>query len=64
MLDRLMNIDRRIIFLFIFFGVAAAMIWPIQIPIKPTRDVRAIYNDIEAIADLEDPVILLSFDYG
>ncbi len=64
MLDRLMNIDRRIVFLFIFFGVAAAMIWPIQIPIKPTRDVKAIYDDIEAIAQREDPVILLSFDYG
>lgn len=64
MIERLMQIDRRIIFAFVFLGVAIPMLAGFDLPIKPTRTVRAIYDQIEKIALKEDAVVLLSFSYG
>ena len=63
MIDRLMNIDRRIIFIFVFLGVAVPLLVSSKLPIKPTPTVRAVYDEIERVAGQDKPV-LLSFAYG
>ena len=63
MIDRLMNIDRRIIFIFVFLGVAGPLLVQFNFPIKPTSNVRAVYDQIEEVAAKEGTV-LLSFSYG
>jgi len=63
--ERLINIDRRIIFIFVFLGVAIPLLVDIHLPIKPTPTVRSVYDEIERIS-VEDPdrPVLLSFSYG
>jgi hypothetical protein len=64
MIDRLLNIDRRIVFLVIFIAVAGSMLVDIPMPIKPSPNVKNIYDYIEKLKDRPDAKILLSFDYG
>ena len=49
MIQRLMNIDRRIIFIFVFIGVAAPLLVNVYLPITPTRDVIAVYEQLEKV---------------
>ena len=63
MIQRLMNIDRRIIFVFVFIGVAAPLLANVFLPIKPTDNVIAVYEQLEKVA-AEDGIVLLSFSYG
>ncbi|MDA0335666.1 MAG: hypothetical protein O2782_10910 [bacterium] len=64
-MDRLLNIDRRIIFIFVLLGVAIPLLIDIHLPIKPTPTVRAVYDEIERVS-IEDPdrPVLVSFSYG
>ena len=64
MIHALLNLDRRVIFLFVFLGVAIPMLVPFRFPIKATPNVRAVYNTIEQIADRGGGTVLISFDYG
>ena len=64
MIDRLLGIDRRIIFAAVFLGVAIPLLTDVQFPVKPSKQVRAVYDEIERVAGKEDPLVLLSFAYG
>ena len=64
MKEFLLNLDRRVIFLFVFLGVALPMLIPFHLPIKPTRNVRAVYDTIEAVAQRGAGTVLMSLDYG
>lgn len=64
MIDRLLNIDRRIVFLFIFVGVASAMLFRLPLPITPRPDVVSVYEGIDAVKGRPGGTVLLSFDYG
>ena len=64
MMDKLLNIDRRIVFLVLFLGVAAAMIADVRLPIKPTPNVRNVYNYVQSLKGKANATVLLSFDYG
>jgi len=64
MIERLMNLDRRIIFLFVFAGVAVPLLMDFSFPIKPTDNVRAVYQQIEHVAAQKDGKVLISFSYG
>ena len=64
MIERLMNLDRRIIFLFVFVGVTVPLLMQFSFPIKATRDVRAVYEQIERVAAQKNGKVLLSFSYG
>ncbi|HOM56568.1 MAG TPA: hypothetical protein PLG27_02315, partial [Candidatus Latescibacteria bacterium] len=61
MIQKLLNIDRRWVFLFIFVGVAAAMLFPLPLPIRPSSDVKNVYNTIESIKGKPNATVLLSF---
>lgn len=57
------NLDRRIIFLFVFLGVAIPLLLPFSLPVKITPPVEAVYRQIERVA-AEKGTVLLAFDYG
>ncbi len=61
-LDALFNIDRRIVFIFVFLALLIPMIVPYAMPCKPTRDVIDMYNAIQQAADNDRPVFL-SFEF-
>ena len=56
MIQWLMNIDRRIIFVFVFLGVALPLLANVFLPIRPTRDVIAVYDQLEKVAQDEGVV--------
>ena len=60
----LLNIDRRIIFVFVFVGVAIPLMLDFSFPIKPTEPVKRVFGEFERVAGEEDPVVLVSFSYG
>ncbi|MSR81603.1 MAG: hypothetical protein EXS58_01570 [Candidatus Latescibacteria bacterium] len=57
------NLDRRIIFLCVFLGVAIPLLLPFSLPVNITPPVEAVYHQVERIA-AEKGTVLLSFDYG
>ena len=63
MMERLMNIDRRVIFIFVFLGVAVPLLIDFHFPIKPTAIVRSVYDEVEKVAEKKG-VMLMCFSYG
>ena len=64
LIDKLYVLDRRIIFVFVFFGVLIPFLFEMPLPIKPTKNVRNIYDTIEEIgAKPEGGTVLMSFDF-
>jgi hypothetical protein len=61
-LDRLSNIDRRIVYLLIAAGTIIPILMPIGFPVSTTAPVENLFNKIESLTP--DDVVLLSFDYG
>lgn len=55
------EVDRRIIFLFIFIAVAAPILFPVTFEEKATPIVKAVFDRIEELP--EGSTILLSFDF-
>ena len=63
MTERLMNLDRRIIFVFVFLGVLIPLLIQFNFPIKATPNVQAVYREVERVA-AEKGTMLIAFDYG
>jgi hypothetical protein len=61
-LERLGQIDRRIIYLLIAAGTLLPILLPIGFPVSTTRPVERLFEKIETLGPEE--VVLLSFDYG
>ena len=59
----LLNIDRRIIFVFVALGVIIPALTSFNLPINPTPNVQSIYDTIEEVG-AKNGSILISFDYG
>lgn len=59
---RLMDLDRRWIFLLVAIGTLVPLIVPIGLAVRPTAPVQAIFDRIEELPP--GSVIMLSFDYG
>jgi len=62
-LELLFNIDRRIIFVFIFLAVLIPFMVEFDLPIKPSKNVKNVYNKIESIAANGGGTVLVSFDF-
>ncbi|MBD3160512.1 MAG: hypothetical protein GF346_00200 [Candidatus Eisenbacteria bacterium] len=58
---RLMNIDRRVIFLIIALSVALPILLPLNLPIGASREADAYYEAMEALRPGE--TMIFSFDY-
>lgn len=61
-LERLVNVDRRIVYLLIAIGTILPLLIPIGLPVTITRPVSNLFDKIESLGP--DDVVLLSFDYG
>jgi hypothetical protein len=62
MVDRIRNIDRRIIFLVVALSIVIPLLVPIGFPIKVSPSVKSLYDAIESLPP--DSKVLVSFDYG
>ena len=63
-IDKLSNIDRRIIFILIALSVLIPLLLDFHMPIHPNSNVRRVYDTVEEVAKKADGTILLSYDYG
>lgn len=61
LLERLSNLDRRIIFLAVAIAVILPMFLPLGLPIEVTAPVKQLYDVIETLP--ERSVVLISIDY-
>lgn len=61
-LASLFNVDRRIVFVFVFLALLIPLLVPYAMPCKPARDVLDMYNAIEAACKAGKP-IFLSFEF-
>jgi len=59
--DRMLKIDRRIIFLVIGLCTLLPLLYPVGLPIKISPEVQRVYDHIESLP--EGSVFLLSFDF-
>ena len=60
--ERLLNLDRRWLFLLVLLGVAIPIVFPIGLPVTTTASTRAAFDFIESVKPGD--VVVLSFDYG
>lgn len=59
--DKILKLDRRIIYLIILIAVILPIIFPIGLPVFITQDVRGVYNEVDAVP--EGSHIFVSIDY-
>ena len=59
--DRMLKLDRRIIFLLIGLCTLLPLLYPIGLPIKTSPEVRAVYDYMDSLPD--GSVFLLSMDF-
>ncbi len=60
-MERLLNIDRRIIFAIVAVAVTIPLLIRFDLPVLPTKEVRGIYDKIDSLP--EGSHILIAFDY-
>ncbi len=61
-LERLANIDRRVVYLLIAIGTTLPILLPIGFAVSTTPPVENLYHKIEGCGT--DDVVMISFDYG
>ena len=59
--ERMLSIDRRIIFLVIGFCTLIPLLYPVGLAIKVSPEVKSVYDHIETLP--EGSVFLLSLDF-
>lgn len=62
MLEKLMNMDRRIIFILVALAVIIPTLLPVSLPVSVSEPTQKLYNYIDALPP--GATIMLSFDYG
>ncbi|MEE2754506.1 MAG: hypothetical protein VX910_11030 [Candidatus Latescibacterota bacterium] len=62
MIDCMLALDRRIVYVVVFLSVTLALLIDFKLPVKATRHVRTVYSDVEALQ--KGQTILISFDFG
>ncbi|HEC83474.1 MAG TPA: hypothetical protein ENI46_03175, partial [Firmicutes bacterium] len=60
--EKLLYIDRRIIYLLVAIGALIPIIRPIGLPVVPTSPVKGLFDKIEGLGP--DDAVMISFDYG
>jgi hypothetical protein len=61
-IQKLLYIDRRIIYLLVAIGALIPIIRPIGLPVVPTSPVAGVYDKVEGLEPGD--AVLVSFDYG
>jgi hypothetical protein len=62
LLDRLLHVDRRLIFLFVALSVTIPILMPLGLPVSTTAPTQAAFDYIESLRPGD--YVWLSFDYG
>lgn len=62
--DKLLNLDRRILYFFLFVAVSAPLISPIGVPVKVTPLVRNAYDRIEALESGDNVLLHIGVNAG
>ena len=62
MLSKLMNLDRRIIFILVALAVIIPTLFPLNLPINVSNPTQNIYDYIDALP--AGSIIMIAFDYG
>ena len=62
MLEKLTNIDRRIVFILVALAVILPTLIPVSMPISVSEPTQQLYDYIEALP--ADGTLMLAFDYG
>ncbi len=60
-MEKLLKIDRRIIFIFVAVAVTIPLIFRFKMPVPPTLHVQSMYDKIDSLP--EGSHVLISFDY-
>ena len=60
-MERLLRIDRRIIFVFVAAAVTIPLLIKFDLPVLTTKEVRGIYDKIDSLP--EGSHVLIAFDY-
>ena len=60
--EKMLKLDRRIIFALIALAVIIPMMMNLQFPVRPSPIVETIFDKVESLPN--GSVVLLSFDYG
>ena len=63
-LQRLENIDRRIIYLFVLFSVSIPIYYKLIFTPAPLPTSEAFYQTVERMAEKKDKIALISSDWG
>jgi len=61
-MERLLNLDRRFVYLVVFVGITLALLIDFKLPVSATANVKAVYDDIESLEP--ESTIMISFDFG
>ena len=62
MLERLMNIDRRIVFILVALAVIIPTLLPVNLPVSVSEPTQKLYDYIDTLP--AESTIMLAFDYG
>jgi hypothetical protein len=62
MIEKLQNIDRRIIFVLVLIGIALPLLNPIGLPVKITYTTQAFFDTIDALPD--GSTVVMAVDYS
>ena len=62
MLEKLMSIDRRIVFILVAIAVIIPTLMKVSFPITVSQPTRSVYDFIDSLP--EEPTILMAFNYG
>ncbi len=60
-MERLLRVDRRILFVFVAVAVTIPLLIRFDLPVIATKEVKGIYNKIESLP--EGSHVLIAFDY-
>ena len=62
MLEKLMNIDRRLVFILVALAVIIPTLLPVNLPVSVSEPTQKLYDYIDALP--AESTIMLAFDYG
>ncbi|MBI2266980.1 MAG: hypothetical protein HYU64_17765 [Armatimonadetes bacterium] len=62
MAEKLLHLDRRIIFAILFVVVVVSLFWAVELPFEASAQVRTAYSLIQDLP--KGSIVMMSFDYG
>ena len=62
-LDSIFNIDRRYVFVAVFLALLIPLLVPYEMPCKPARDAKAMFNEIDRVA-AKKGVVFMSLEFA